>query len=132
MAVESDARVLIVDDERDMCSFLSEALRRSSLESDCAYDGMQALRKLSEERFDLVLVDVRMPGMSGLDLLQQIRQHHPHVVVIVMTAYSFLNYAIDAVRYGAYDYLVKPFEQTSVVIDAVRRGLADRVGVIEA
>jgi DNA-binding NtrC family response regulator len=128
--VESDARVLVVDDEADMCSFLCAALHRAGYAADCAYSGMEALAKLAAERFDLALVDIRMPGMSGLELLRQIKERDPDTIVITMTAYCFLNNAIAAVRYGAYDYLVKPFDRgAAAVIDAVRRGLADRVVV---
>ena len=129
--MDSDARVLVVDDEADLCSFLCEALQRAGYATDRAYNGMEALQKLARERFDLVLVDIRMPGMSGLELLRQIKQRDPDMVVITMTAYSFLGHAINAVRYGAYDYLVKPFDSATAVIDAVQCGLADRVRVPE-
>ena len=128
--VDSGAYVLVVDDEAELCSFLCEALRRAGHAVDCAYSGIEALQKLDAEPFDAVLVDIRMPGISGLELLRRIRQGDPNMVVIVMTAYPFLNYAIDAVRYGAYDYLIKPFAGVTAVIDAVERGLADRVNAL--
>ena len=117
-------RVLVVDDEIGMCEFLRYLLEGEGYEVDQAYSADEALAKIENNAFHVVLTDIKMPGMDGLDMLRLIKQTDEDVVVIVMTAYSTLETAIKAIRYDAYNYLVKPFDNPQVVIDAVAEGLA--------
>ena len=104
------ARILIVDDEPSLRQMLSIFLRKEGHEIATSTNGLEALERLQRELFDLVLTDVRMPRMGGLDLLDVIRERDIAVQVIVMTAYSTTETALDAMRKGAYDYVIKPMK----------------------
>jgi CheY-like chemotaxis protein len=119
------ARILVVDDERDMCAYLCDVLQRAGYQVGFAYNGLDALNQIDTGRFDLVLADVKMPGLNGLEMLRRIKERDEQIVVIMMTAYSMLGYAIEAVRYGAFDYLTKPFASRNDVLTAVSNGLAE-------
>ncbi len=108
------ARVLVVDDELSLRELLTIFLRREGHEVDVAHNGLQALEILQQRPFDLVITDVRMPRMSGLDLLAELRERGIDVQVIVMTAYSTTETALEAMRRGAYDYVIKPFQLDEV------------------
>ena len=110
------ARILIVDDEANARSGLAELLREDGYVVDTAADGFKALPKLEEFKPDVVLTDLRMPGMTGLELLTRARARDPHCVVLVTTAYGAVDSAVTAMREGAADYLLKP-------IDVERLGL---------
>ena len=109
--------VLIVDDEQDMLQLL-----RRSLESelDCkvqtAPSAEKALQLLDADIFDLVLADIKMPGMNGLDLLQSIKKDTPDLTVVMMTAFGHVEMAVEAMKRGAYDFVTKPFELDSLVL----------------
>lgn len=101
-------RILIVDDESLMRRFLAEALGRT-YDVTVAEDGKAALSILKKESFDLVLTDVRMPGVTGIELLKKVKELSPETLVIVMTAYGSVEDAVEAMRLGAFHYLLKPF-----------------------
>jgi DNA-binding response OmpR family regulator len=102
------ARILIVDDEPDAVELLQEFLTGKGYEVLTASGGEEALRKVKEERPHLILLDVRMPGMSGLDVLRQVRQFDREVGVIMVTAVSEEETGRESLRLGAFDYVVKP------------------------
>ncbi len=104
------ARILVVDDELSLRQMLTIFLRKADYEVETANNGLEALERLQREPFDLVLTDVRMPRMGGLDLLDVIRERDIPVQVIVMTAYSTTETALEAMRKGAYDYVIKPMK----------------------
>ncbi len=104
------AKILVVDDELSLRQMLTIFLRKEDHDVTTANNGLQALELLQSAPFDLVLTDVRMPRMGGLDLLDVIRERDIPVQVIVMTAYSTTETALDAMRKGAYDYVVKPMK----------------------
>ena len=108
------AKVLVVDDEEPIRRILCEILEREMISSDTASDGYEAIRKLEENDYDVVLLDLNMPGMSGLDVLRSICDLGKPVEVIIVTGYGSLDSAIEAVRYRAYDYVLKPFEATQI------------------
>ena len=108
-STRSQIRVLVVDDEELVRDFLYEALTRRSFEVDLAEDGKRAKEILKEEVYDLVLTDLKMPGVTGLDLLRFIKAHQPDTQVIMMTAYGTIENAVEAMRLGAFDYITKPF-----------------------
>jgi DNA-binding response OmpR family regulator len=117
--------VLIVDDEESVCASLHAILSRAGYRTLCASDGSTAIKLLDTEGIDLVLVDLKMPGMSGLDLIRIIRERWPSTVVSILTGYGTLESAIAALRNGAHDYLLKPFTPEDIKA-SVRRGLDKR------
>jgi DNA-binding response OmpR family regulator len=103
-------RVLVVDDEADTRALIWDILKQEGYDVLLCSSGEHALRYLEPGRFDLVLADIKMPGMSGLELLNRVRQVEPDVRVILMTAYASVETAVQAVRGQAFDYLIKPFD----------------------
>ncbi|WP_438317991.1 sigma-54-dependent transcriptional regulator [Candidatus Caldatribacterium sp. SIUC1] len=103
-------RVLVADDERLMAEMLEEMLRADGMLVEKAYTGKEALEKFRSLDFDLVLLDLRMPEMNGLDVLQEIKKEDPAVPVIVITAYGSVDNAVEALKFGAYDFITKPFK----------------------
>lgn len=110
-------RILVADDEESMRWVLSKALRKKGYSVDLAADGNQALRQVREQSYDLVIVDIKMPGMSGLEFLDKARELRPDLLVVVMTAEASMKNAVEAMKRGAYDYITKPFDLE--VIDAI-------------
>ncbi len=108
------ARLLIVDDDLSLREFLTIFLKREGHDVEVAANGSRALEMLQAGQFDLVLTDLRMPRMGGLELLDAVRAAQIDVQVIVMTAFSSTDTALEAMRKGAYDYIVKPFKLDEV------------------
>ena len=119
--IERVARVLVVDDERAIRSTLS-ALLKQTYEVTSADTGTQALQALFEHRYDLVLLDIHLPDMSGLEILARIKQQHPQTTVVMLTGHASVENAIAALRQGAVDYLRKPVSQDRI-LRSVREGL---------
>jgi DNA-binding NtrC family response regulator len=124
--MDKKARILVVDDEKGMCEFLHYLLEGEGYEVEEAHSGVEALDKMKEKTFHLVLADIKMPGIDGLEMLRRIREANEETVVIVMTGYSSLETAIKAIKYDASDYLTKPFDDPDAVLAAVERGLTER------
>ena len=108
-------RVLLVEDDRDLREALSDTLTLGGYAHIEAPDAETALRLLKREAVSLVVSDVNMPGMDGHGLLRQVREHHPQIPVLLMTAYGTVQQAVAAMRDGAVDYLVKPFEPKALL-----------------
>ena len=119
---EEAIRILIVDDERVIREVLSEALAMEGYEVASAEDGEAALREVQRRHFNLILTDLKMPRLGGLELLERIGQLKLSTIVIIMTGFGTVETAITAMKKGAYDYLLKPFKLEDV-IRAVKRGL---------
>ena len=102
------ARILIVDDDEVSCRLFAEVLEGGEHEVHQARSGEEALDRLRKESYDLLLVDVRMPGITGLDVTRAMRQEQPLLPVIVMTAFGSIETAVEAIHEGAYDYVSKP------------------------
>src|SRR5678815_3278967 len=100
--------VLIVDDDEDTRTLLSEGLKRRGFTVDGAASARECLEQVRDRDVDVVVTDVQMPGLSGVQLCEQLRERHPHVLSIVLTGLGPYDTALDAVRSGAYDYLTKP------------------------
>lgn len=111
MAIE---KILIVDDEMLVRSFLAETLRRKKLEVFTAENGEKAVALLKEHTFDLVITDMKMPGMSGIDLLRKVKEGSNQTVVVVITAYGSIENAVEAMRLGAFTYIIKPFPPDTI------------------
>jgi len=118
-------RVLVVDDEKVIREILADFLSMEGFFVRTAEDGSKALVELSRHRYDLVLSDLKMPNMGGLELLGAISKHTPNVVTVIMTGFGTVETAIDAMKRGAYDYILKPFKVEEVV-HTIRRGLEKR------
>ena len=116
--------VWIVDDDRSIRWVLEKALGREGIEYSSFASAEEALRELAERAPQVLVSDIRMPGLSGIELLQRVKERHPSVPVIVMTAYSDLDSAVAAFRGGAYEYLPKPFDVEQAV-DLIRRALEE-------
>ncbi|MBN1571458.1 MAG: sigma-54-dependent Fis family transcriptional regulator [Acidobacteria bacterium] len=114
--------LLVVDDEPQMLIAINETLRRSGYSITTAGSGMEAIRRLKEKYYQLVITDMRMPEISGLDLLRKVKNLAPQTPVILLTAYGTIQNAVDAMRDGAYDYLLKPFSSDALE-HIVRRAL---------
>ena len=121
------ARILIADDEDTLRWVLEKGLGQAGYEVTAVADGRAALGAFESEAFDLVFLDIRMPGVSGLDVLQQLRERHPDTQVVVMTAHGTMDTAIQAMQRGAYDYLAKPFDLDEVLLLAERALTARRL-----
>ncbi|TMB17119.1 MAG: sigma-54-dependent Fis family transcriptional regulator [Deltaproteobacteria bacterium] len=115
-------KVLVVDDERKMRRVLQIELERMGIDSVAAESGEEALARFQSEKIDLVLTDLKMPGMSGLELLARVRELDADVPVIVLTAYGTVQTAVEAMKLGAFDYVLKPFDLEAVEL-TVRKGL---------
>jgi len=113
------ATFLVVDDEKHIRSHLATYLRSLGHVAETASSAEEALEAVRRQAFDLVLTDVRMAGLDGLALLREIRALHPDALVVLMTAYATVAQAVEAMRAGAYDYLVKPFslEQIGLLVE---------------
>jgi DNA-binding response OmpR family regulator len=103
-------RVLIVDDEKDFTELLSERLETRGFKTRIAFDGNEAISRLKEENADVVLLDVMMPGKSGVETLKEIKNSWPITEVIMLTGHGTVETAIEGMKLGAYDYLIKPTE----------------------
>jgi DNA-binding response OmpR family regulator len=115
--------VLIVDDEKNIRLTLSQALEALGIETDTATNGEEALVKLREKEFGLILLDLKMPGMDGMEVLRRVSETRPDIRIIVITAYGTIESAVEAMKLGAADFIQKPFatqeirELVSRVID---------------
>ncbi|OGS88268.1 MAG: nitrogen regulation protein NR(I) [Gallionellales bacterium GWA2_59_43] len=114
--------VWIIDDDRSIRWVLEKSLAREEIEFKSFASADEALRALTSDKPQVVVSDIRMPGSSGLDFLQQLHQRHPHIPVIIMTAYSDLESAVSAFQGGAFEYLPKPFD-INHAIELIRRAL---------
>jgi DNA-binding NtrC family response regulator len=114
--------LLVVDDEPQMLIAINETLKRSGYCITTAGSGMEALCRLKEKYYQLVITDMRMPEVSGLDLLRKVKNLVPQTPVVLLTAYGTIQNAVDAMREGAFDYLLKPFSSESLE-SVVRRAL---------
>ena len=109
-------RVLIIDDEKPFADMLQEMLTRAGYETDCAYRGAEGLERLAADPFDLVLCDMKMPQMNGLEFLDAMKEQGLSSTVITMSAFGTIDLAIEALRRGAYDYISKPFQRDEVIL----------------
>jgi putative nucleotidyltransferase with HDIG domain len=119
---EVKTRVLLVDDEQAVWQILGEKLGRSGFDWRGCSGPHEALAFLSKEHFDAIVSDLKMPGMTGLDLLSETQTKHPHLAFVMATGEDDIRVAVDAMKHGADDYLVKPFHLDAAV-ESVRRAL---------
>ncbi|MGC8859520.1 MAG: sigma-54-dependent transcriptional regulator [Ignavibacteria bacterium] len=118
-------RILVVDDEKIVRESLTHWFQESGYETDAAESAEMALTMLKEKKYDLVLLDMKMPGMSGLDLLPKIKEKDPTIYVILITAYASVPTAIQALKEGAFDYITKPVDPDELD-HLVRKAIEER------
>jgi len=117
-----EAFILVVDDEGAIRYSISKTLQRVGYQVHTAASGEEALELMQRQPYDVVLTDIRMPGLSGVDLLRRIKERAPDAVVILLTGYASLETAIESLRLGAHDYLVKP-SSSQDIRNSVAQGL---------
>ena len=108
--MKEDARILVVDDEPMVCLALTNWLEEENYFTQAVQDGPQAVEAVRQENWDIILLDLRMPGMDGMEVLKQVKEIAAQTVVIMMTAYASIPGAVQAMKEGAYDYIVKPLD----------------------
>ncbi|MCK4359637.1 MAG: sigma-54-dependent Fis family transcriptional regulator [Candidatus Cloacimonetes bacterium] len=109
-------KILIVDDEKNMRMILSKILKNAGYEIYQAESGKQALREVKKSSSDLVLLDLKLPDINGIEVLEKIKQHDNSIIVIMLTAYGDIKNAVEAMKLGAYDYLKKPFDNEEMIL----------------
>ncbi|MCJ7486494.1 MAG: response regulator [Candidatus Aminicenantes bacterium] len=107
-------RILVVDDELTVCKSIRQVLIREDCEVDMALSGEEALRKEAEKPYDVMIVDLMMPGLSGLDLLKMLKARNPKARIIMVTGYPTMKNTLQAMQLGAMDFLPKPFLPTTL------------------
>jgi two-component system, OmpR family, response regulator CpxR len=110
------AKVLLVDDEKDFVEVLAERLQNRGFEVRQAFNGEDAINLLNQQDADVVILDVLMPGKDGVQTLSEIKQLKPLTEVIMLTGYGTIDTAIQGMKFGAYDYLMKPTETEDLVV----------------
>ncbi len=116
------AEILVVDDEQNMLKLFQKVLAREGYGVRTAASGTEALRILREETFDLIISDLVMPVLGGIDLMKEVKTKHPDIPFIVITAYGTIESAVEAMKGGAFDYLTKPFQKDEILV-VVNRAL---------
>ncbi|MCK4489004.1 MAG: sigma-54-dependent Fis family transcriptional regulator, partial [Anaerolineales bacterium] len=125
------SRILVIDDEIGICEGVQRALESEGFQVAIALDGKSGLALVKENGFDLILLDVKMPEISGLDLIGMIHQIDPEIICIIITGYATVEMAVSAIKQGAYDFLTKPFS-VDILLLAVNQGLERRMLSLEA
>lgn len=124
--MSEQAVILVVDDEPSVCMALKGVLERQGYQVTTASSGMEAVRFLENQPVDLALLDLKMEGMSGLQLMTEIKRRWPDIVIMILTGYGTLQSALTALRQGAHDYLLKPSSPQDI-ITSVEHGLGERL-----
>jgi DNA-binding NtrC family response regulator len=123
---ERDYKILAVDDDLEMCGLLSDVLKGAEFSVVTTADSMEASKIIKSEDFDVIVADLEMKGLKGLDLLQEAKKVAPLTPVIIITAFGTIESAIQAMKMGAYDYITKPFQMDELVL-TVRKALENRL-----
>ncbi len=119
-------KILIVDDEKEIRSLLSKALtKHGGFQIDVAENGEEALKKIEKDQFDLVLTDLKMPKINGLELIRRVATNQPNTLTVLMTGHGSIDSAIEAMKQGASDYLTKPLNLDEMFI-RLRKVLEER------
>ena len=124
--VEKDYKILVVDDDLEMCGLLSDVLKAEGFFPLAISDSSEALKILKKEEFDVIITDLKMKGLKGLDLLEEAKRVASLTPVIIITAFGTIESAIQAMKMGAYDYITKPFQLDEIVL-TVKKALENRL-----
>ena len=125
------SKLLVIDDEIGICEGIQRVLEPEGFQVEIALDGRSAFEMIKNNRFDLILIDVKMPQISGLDLIPMIHEHDPDIICIIITGYATVEMAVSAIKKGAYDFLTKPFTMDTLLL-AVNQGLERRALTLES
>ncbi len=117
-----EGKILVVDDEEIICNLMKDFLEEGGYSITIACNGDEAIREISKVRFDIIVTDIKMPDISGIDVLRMARTIDPNAVVIIITGFSSIESAQEAIRLGAYDYITKPFEMEEIRF-TINRGI---------
>ncbi len=121
--IKIPTRVLLVDDEKDFVEMLSLRLKEMGEKVTLAYNGQECLEILEKENIDVVILDIKMPGMDGIETLTEIKKRFPIVEVIMLTGHGTTETAVEGMKLGAFDYLMKPadFDDLTVKMEGARK-----------
>jgi two-component system response regulator HydG len=108
-------KILIVDDEEDLCEILAQVLRENGYLADMTFTVSEAIEKIRNTRYELMITDMRLPDRSGIELLERAKKISPHTVVIILTAFPETETAVTALNNGAFSYLTKPFSNKGLL-----------------
>ena len=115
-------KILIVDDNEVMRFTLTELLEESGFECNAVGDGIAALEEVKNNFYDLVILDLRLPGMNGLEILRKVKLSNKTLPVIMLTAFGEITTAVQAIKQGAHDFITKPFDNEAIII-SIRKAL---------
>jgi two-component system response regulator PilR (NtrC family) len=121
-------RILIVEDEEALRESMNKQLSREGYEVDGVASCSAAFERIECSSYDMVIADIMLPGVSGVELLKRCRESHPNLVVLIITAFASIETAVEAMRAGAYDYIVKPVAHEELM-SVVRNALRDRPSI---
>ncbi|MBE9523839.1 MAG: hybrid sensor histidine kinase/response regulator [Chloroflexi bacterium] len=127
----NNAKILVIDDEIGICEGIERVLEPEGYSVDAAFNGEMGLRKIQSKSYDLVLIDIMMPGIGGIDLIAPIHEQDPETVCVMITGYATVDLAVKAIKEGAYDFLSKPFSVDTLLL-AVNQGIERRKLSLEA
>lgn len=119
----SRENVLIIDDETELLESLKRHFEIEGISVDTCSDPREVIAKLKEEHFNIILTDIKMPGMDGVELLRRIKEFNPLCIVIMMTAYSNMSYLLECFSAGASDYFAKPFHELDILVDEIKNSI---------
>lgn len=120
--MSTHANILVIDDEESIRDACEQALSGDDIRVEAAKNGLEGLSLLKGKYFDIIILDLKMPGLSGMDVLKKIKENNPETMVIVITGYATIESAVEAMKYGAYDFIPKPFTPDSL------RAIVKRIG----
>ena len=112
---EKTYRILVVDDQNVILKIIAAAFKNTSYEISAVNNPVEAYQMVEDEHFDIVITDIQMPEMNGLDLLRKIKKHNGMIPVIIITGYTTINNVLNAFRYGAFDFFFKPVKPAEIV-----------------
>ncbi len=122
-------RVLIVDDEDDFRETIVKRLKSRKIAAEGAKDGIKALELIDKTEFDVIVLDVKMPGMDGIETLRRIKSKKPHIEVIMLTGHASVEFGIKGMQLGAFDYVMKPAPLHDL-LDKIRQAYDKKKGLI--
>ncbi len=116
--MDRPVKILIVDDEVNLLQSLSDVLKKKGYSVATARNGLEALEKLKERYFNIAIIDIKMPKMGGIELLEVMKERYPQTLVVILTGYGTIQNAVEAMKKGAYSYLIKPFSPDEILLIA--------------